>query len=106
MSLLTSDLFDAVEGVLEGVQGAGVALGLALYGQPDLELLQGLHELLLGAQPRRLVAAAARRGGGVLLRAGGEQAVGQRAAGRGQALGGGAGGGEEGGAGRERGRRL
>lgn len=52
-----------------------MALSLALVGQPQLELLDGLHELLLGLHPGRLVAAAARGGRGVVLRAGGQQAV-------------------------------
>lgn len=64
-----------------------MALSLALVGQPQLELLNGLHELLLGLHPGRLVAAAAGGGGWVVLRASGQQAVRQRTAGRREALG-------------------
>lgn len=69
-----------------------MALGLALVGQAELQLLDGLHELFLGLDPGRLVAAAARGGGRVVLRAVGQQAVGQGAAGGRRALGVGAGG--------------
>lgn len=82
----TSDLSDALESVFERAQSAGVTFALALGRQPELQLLDGLHELLLRLQPRRLVAAAAGGGGGVVLRAGGQQAVGQGAPGGGQAL--------------------
>lgn len=68
-----------------------MALGLALSWQAQLQLLDGLHELFLGLDPRRLVAAAARGGGGVVLRAGRQQAVCQGATGRREALGVGAG---------------
>lgn len=44
-----------------------MAFGLALTGQAQLQLLNGLHEFLLGLDPRRLVAAAARGRGGVML---------------------------------------
>lgn len=64
-----------------------MALGLALVGQPQLELLDGLHELLLGLHPGRLVAAAAGGGGRVVLGAGGQQAVRQRTTGGREALG-------------------
>ncbi|TNN58887.1 hypothetical protein EYF80_030897 [Liparis tanakae] len=46
-----------------------------------------MEKVFLGLDPRRLVAAAAGGGGGVVLRAGGQQAVGQGAAGRREALG-------------------
>lgn len=59
-----------------------MALGLALSWQAELQLLDCLHQLLLGLDPRRLVAAAAGGGGVVVLRAGRQQAVGQGAAGR------------------------
>lgn len=88
---LTSDLSDAVEGVFQGVQGAGVAFALALRGHAQLQLLDGLHQLFLGLDSCRLVAAAARGGGGVVLRAGGQQAVRQGAAGGRETLGVGAG---------------
>lgn len=64
-----------------------MALGLALVGQPQLELLDGLHELLLGLHSGRLIAAAAGGGGWVVLGARGQQAVRQRTAGRREALG-------------------
>lgn len=48
---LTSDLFDTLEGVFEGVEGAGVALRLALGGEAQLQLFDGLHQLLLGLGP-------------------------------------------------------
>lgn len=48
---LTSDLFDTLEGVFEGIQGAGVALGFAFGGQTQLQLFDGLHQLLLGLDP-------------------------------------------------------
>lgn len=48
---LTSDLFDTLEGVFEGIEGAGVALGLAFGGQTQLQLFDGLHQLLLGLDP-------------------------------------------------------
>lgn len=85
--LLTSNLFDTLKSVFQCVERAGVALGLALVGQPQLELLDGLHELFLGLHPGRLVAAAARGGGWVVLGAGGQQAVCQRTAGGREALG-------------------
>lgn len=48
---LTSDLFDTLEGVFECIQGAGVALGFAFGGQTQLQLFDGLHQLLLGLDP-------------------------------------------------------
>lgn len=72
---LTSNLFDTLKSVFERAESAGVALGLTLVGQSQLELLDGLHELLLGLHPGRLVAAAAGGGGRVVLGAGGQQAV-------------------------------
>lgn len=41
--LLTSDLSDTLQGVFERAESAGVALGFALDGQPQLQLLYGLH---------------------------------------------------------------
>lgn len=41
--LLTSDLPDTLQGVFESTQGAGVALGFALSGKAELQLLDGLH---------------------------------------------------------------
>lgn len=64
-----------------------MALGLALGGQPQLQLFDGLHQLLLGLDPGRLIAAAAGGRGEVLLRAVGQQAVRQGAARGRQALG-------------------
>lgn len=62
-------MLDAAERVLERVERGRAALGLALGRQADLELLQGLHELLLGLHACRLVTAAAAGAGGVALRA-------------------------------------
>lgn len=59
-----------------------MALGLALSWQAELQLLDGLHQLLLRLDPRRLVAAAPGGGGGVVLRTGRQKAVSQGAAGR------------------------
>lgn len=68
-----------------------MALGFAFSWQTQLQLLNGLHELFLALDPRRLIAAATRGGGGVNLGAGGQQAVRQGAAGRRETLGVGAG---------------
>lgn len=46
-----------------------MALGFAFGGQTQLQLFDGLHQLLLGLDPGGLVAAAAGGGGEVLLRA-------------------------------------
>lgn len=40
---LTSDLSDTLEGVFECIESTGVALGLALRWQAELQLLDGLH---------------------------------------------------------------
>lgn len=63
-----------------------MALGFPLGWQADLQFLDGLHQVFLGLQPRRLVAAAAGGGGGVVLRAVGQQAVSQGAVGGRQTL--------------------
>lgn len=88
MSGLTADLLDAVEGVLEGGQGAGAALAPVIRGHAELKLAQGPEQLALSLHAGRVIAAAAAGAGGVLLRAApAQQAVCHRAAWRRWAMG-------------------